>query len=92
MADISITKAHSLGIDTAKERLNDFSATLEKEYGIKSSWDGNICNLKGTGLKKGSVTVTDAEVIIEITLGFLGKPFKNTIIDKVNSQFEKVLG
>ena len=92
MADISITKNHSLDADTAKKRLEDFGTKLQKDYGIKSSWSGNVCSLSGTGLKKGTVEISDSSVTIEITLGFLGKALKGTIEEKINSEFGKVLG
>ncbi|MBN2802278.1 MAG: polyhydroxyalkanoic acid system family protein [Deltaproteobacteria bacterium] len=92
MSDINITKPHALGLETAKSKLDAFSTTLEKEYGIKSSWNGNTCDLKGTGLKKGTVTVSENDITIDITLGLLGKALKGTIESKIESQFSKVLG
>ena len=92
MADINITKEHALDAAAAKSKLEDFGVKLQKEYGIKSSWNGNVCSLSGTGLKKGTVEINDSSVTIEITLGLLGKALKSTIEKKINSEFGKVLG
>lgn len=91
MADISITKKHSLGMDGARERLNKMAEELSSKYGIKSSWSGNVATLSGTGLKKGVVELKEDSVSVEITLGLLAKAMKGTIDEQVNKAFDKAL-
>lgn len=91
MADIDIMKVHSLGEKGAIEKLGAFADKLNQDYGIKSNWSGNVCELSGTGIKKGTVRVTDTEVHLKLTLGMLAKAMKSKIKSQVNSQFDKNL-
>ncbi|MBN2717943.1 MAG: polyhydroxyalkanoic acid system family protein [Deltaproteobacteria bacterium] len=91
MADIKVTKNHSLGVTGARERLNKLAEELQKNYGIKSGWNGNVATLSGTGLKQGTVSVGDATVTVEITLGMLAKAMKGKIEEQINIAFDKAL-
>lgn len=91
MADISITKNHSLGLDVARERIEKMSDELQQKYGIKSSWAGNVANLSGTGLKKGTVSLSESNVVVEISLGMLARAMKGKIEEQINAQFDKIL-
>ena len=91
MADITITKSHGLGMDGARERLNKMAADLQQNYGIKSSWSGNVATLSGTGLKKGVVELGESSVKVEITLGMLAKAMKGKIEQQINIAFDKAL-
>lgn len=91
MADISITKKHTLGVDGAKANLQKVADDLKKNYGIKSAWDGNTGTLSGTGLKKGTVEVTEDAVKVELTLGLLGKAMKGQIEKEINAKVDSVL-
>ena len=91
MADITITKNHGLGMDGAKARLDKMGVELQQKYGIKSSWSGNVATLSGTGLKKGTVEVSESSIKVEITLGMLAKAMKGKIEEQINIAFEKAL-
>jgi putative polyhydroxyalkanoate system protein len=91
MADISITKNHSLDADAAKERLNALAVELKNKYGIKSSWSGNVATLSGTGLKKGVVELGDSTVKVEISLGMLARAMKGKIEEQIHAAFDKAL-
>ena len=91
MADISITREHSLDKDTLRGRLEDLAADLNKKYGVKYRWDHDVCLLDGAGVKKGVVTMKPDSVSVEVTLGMMAKLLKPKIEEEINKKIGKVL-
>ncbi|CAB5079185.1 hypothetical protein D3OALGA1CA_4354 [Olavius algarvensis associated proteobacterium Delta 3] len=87
MPDIDFTRNHTLDVDTAKRRLQAVAEDLEQKYGIQSSWEGNTCRLSGTGIKNGTLRISESTVAIQVTLGLLAKPLKSIIEKQIDSQF-----
>lgn len=71
MADVFVKESHKLGAATAIQRLASFEGMLSK-YGIKPAWKGNRADISGTGVK-GSITVTDTDATVELSLGMLAR-------------------
>jgi len=92
MADIKISKTHTVDIEKLRKRLETLTTELKQKYGVNYTWSGNNCTLSGSGLKKGSLSLTDSTVNIEITLGFLAKALKSTINEQINSKLDEAIG
>jgi putative polyhydroxyalkanoate system protein len=94
MATIDIKRAHTLGIDTAKERAAQLADDLKAKMGITWRWDGdNIRFTAESGVAKGvtgTVSVTPAQVRVEIDLPFLMRALKGSIAEKVESKLDKL--
>jgi putative polyhydroxyalkanoate system protein len=71
MADVLVRESHTLGTQGAIKRLAEFESMLSK-YGIKPAWKGNRADINGTGVK-GSITATDTEVVVELSLGMVAR-------------------
>lgn len=96
MASIDIKRAHSLGIDSAKQKAEELARGLENDIGIKWRWEGNSIKFdapsgpaKGTS---GSVDVEASNVRVQVDLPFLLRAIKGTIEGKVNEKLKAVLG
>jgi putative polyhydroxyalkanoate system protein len=72
MADVDVTEKHTLGAAGARAKIADFESMLTEKYGVKASWRGNTADLKGPNVT-GSIGVTDADVRVQVSLGFLAK-------------------
>lgn len=90
MSDIQARKEHSLSLDEAKQTAQKFADQLKKEYQLESEWQGNTLNFTRSGLN-GKLDVTEKDVSLDISLGFMLKAFKGKIqaeIDKkLNTMF-----
>ena len=91
MADIIISRDHSMDTGILKGRLDELAADLKKKYGIRSRWDGDTCLLDGAGVKNGVLTMTDSNLSIELTLGMLAKILKPKIEEEINRKIGGVL-
>ena len=71
MATISIERNHTLPLDQARAAIEKFEGDL-KRYGLKTEWNGNVAQLKGTGAS-GEIRIDQSKVKVEIKLGLLAK-------------------
>ncbi|MGD1090687.1 MAG: polyhydroxyalkanoic acid system family protein [Bryobacteraceae bacterium] len=88
MSDIELVKPHSLSIATAKARAQNAIDELADEYDLDSEWHGNTLHVYRTGVD-GQIHVTNAEIQVRVTLGFLLKPLKAKFVDQIERSFEK---
>lgn len=71
MPTIRIQHPHTLGRDTAIQRMKQFEEMLAK-YKARLEWQGNSAQIKGTGVG-GDVQVSDNDVSVKVELGMLAK-------------------
>jgi len=94
MATIDIKRSHSLGIDTARERAEELAKDLETKLGIVWQWGGDAIRFSAdSGVAKGvkgSVSVSDSIIRVEIDLPFLLRAMKGSISGKVESKLDKL--
>ncbi len=95
MADITVRRTHGMELDEAKGKVRDIVSDLEKDadYIDKVKWnsDGTAADVKGKGFK-GNFRVDDQEVVVDIDLKLLAKPFKGKIKEKVASRMDNYFG
>lgn len=89
MATIDISRSHSLGKDTAKQRSEQVLKRLEGSYGIKGAWAGDVFKIDAP--VKGNYTVTESSVRVELDLPFLMKPMKGKIEERIESELSSSL-
>ncbi len=90
MADIEFTKSHSLTIAKARALVQQAAEALAAEYGLSSEWDGNTLHFHRSGVD-GQMHVTDSEIRLHVTLGFLMRAFKGKLAEHIESHFDRVL-
>ncbi len=92
MADISLHRTHSVGLEDARGKmevlLNGFrerKPDLVKDV----NWSGNTGVASGKYFK-GSFTVTDTDVNVEVTLiGFAAKMVKGMVREQISRQLDR---
>jgi putative polyhydroxyalkanoate system protein len=95
MATIDVTRAHSLPKAEAKNKAEEFAKSMQERFQLDWRWDGDSITFdapsgaaKGT---KGSVTVSDSSVRVQIDLPFILRVMKGTIEAKVDEKLTKLL-
>jgi putative polyhydroxyalkanoate system protein len=90
MADISLNRKHSLGVKGAKTAANKMAAKLEEKFQLVSVWEGNVMTFQRTGVN-GLLVISETEMKLEVTLGFLLKMMKAPIEGAIHEQLDNVL-
>jgi putative polyhydroxyalkanoate system protein len=95
MATIDIRRPHSLPKDQARGKAEELARSLQAKLGIEWRWAGDSLVFdaphgaaKGT---KGSVTVADAEVRVEVDLPFILRVLKGKVESKVHEKLDALL-
>jgi putative polyhydroxyalkanoate system protein len=89
MADISITRHHTLSQNKARHAAQQVAEQMAREFDMALDWDGDVLYFRRTGAS-GALILGDRAVHLEINLGFLFKAFAPTIEEKVAAKMEKV--
>jgi putative polyhydroxyalkanoate system protein len=90
MADIELIKHHSLPLAAARALVQQTADDLAKEYHLVSHWTGNTLHFTRTGIQ-GQMQVTESEIRLEVTLGFLLKLLKAKFVESIDRNFETLL-
>ncbi len=89
MSDVHARKEHNLSLEEAKQTAQKLAEQLEKEFQLQSTWQGNTLNFTRSGVK-GKLDVTDKDVSIDISLGFMLKAFKGKIQSEIDKNLDKM--
>jgi putative polyhydroxyalkanoate system protein len=90
MADIKMIKYHSLPMAQARTLVQKAADDLAEEYDLTSQWAGNTLRFRRSGVQ-GEMRVTESEIDLEVTLGFLLKAFKSKFVEHIEHNFETLL-
>jgi putative polyhydroxyalkanoate system protein len=90
MSDIKMTKHHSLSIAKAKALVQKAADDLAEAYNLASEWHGNTLRFHRGGIE-GHMQVLNAEIRLDVTLGFLLRPFKSRFVDRIEDTFDRLL-
>jgi putative polyhydroxyalkanoate system protein len=91
MSDINFVRTHSLPIAKAKARVQKAADGLAVEYDLSNEWDGNTLRFHRAGLD-GQIYVTESDIQLDVTLGFLLKLFEEKLSNQIESNFRKFFG
>jgi len=95
MATIEIRRAHSFTKDQAKAKTDAFASNIGKQLGLKHFWNNDVAGFEATtGLAKGakgSITVSDKDLLISINLPGMLAFMKDVIEKKVKQELDTVL-
>jgi len=78
MADIDIHRVHNLGLKAARTAADRMAEHLGKKFGLTGEWEGNVLAFERPGVT-GSLAVTDKDISLSVSLGFLLKAMKGSI-------------
>ncbi|MCR2746034.1 polyhydroxyalkanoic acid system family protein [Limnobacter parvus] len=89
MSDIHARKEHNMSLEEAKQTAQKLADQLQKEFQLDSQWQGNTLNFTRSGVK-GKLDVTDKDVTVDISLGFMLKAFKGKIQTEIDKNIDKM--
>jgi putative polyhydroxyalkanoate system protein len=90
MSEIKIERNHNLGVKEARKRVDNLEVKLKEKYGVSLQWNGNVANVKGTGVS-GTLAVEDKKVAVNLKIGFLLRPLAGQIKEGLEHQVNKAL-
>ncbi len=90
MADITLVRNHTLGLKGARAAADKMADKLTEKFGLSGDWQANTLIFERPGVS-GKLTVTDHDMNLEVTLGFLLKAMKSPIERAVHEQLDAVL-
>ena len=90
MPDIRMIKYHSLPLARARALVQQAADNLAEEYDLTSQWAGNTLHFRRAGVQ-GEMRVTESEIDLEVTLGFLLKVFKAKFVEHIEHNFDTLL-
>lgn len=90
MPDIKMIKYHALSIDGARALVQKAADHLAGEYELTSEWQGNTLRFHRSGVE-GEMQVTAEEIRLEVTLGWLLRPFKARFVETIEHNFDRLL-
>lgn len=86
MANIEITRSHSLGLDSAREAVERVAQQLDADIGVDYTWDENTLRFDGQGTD-GQIDVEADSVEVLINLSAFLRPMQS----QVKAEAEKYL-
>jgi putative polyhydroxyalkanoate system protein len=89
MADIELKRTHGLGLKAARVAAEEMSGHLSKKFGLRGSWAGDTLHFERPGVT-GSLVITEKDLSLAITLGFLLKAMKGSIERAVHEELDKL--
>lgn len=90
MATIDIQRTHTVGKDKAREVAQLVADRLKEKAGISYRWNGDVLEFDRTGAK-GTLKVTDTQIVVAIDLGLMLRPMKSTIEAKIAEYFDRYI-
>lgn len=88
MADIHLERKHAMGLKKAKAAAQKVADELAAEYGVTSTWDGDVLRFERKGVH-GELLVAADRVCLEARLGLLLSPMRPRIEAQVNENFAR---
>lgn len=89
MADIDISREHSLGLAGARAAAEKLAADLGQRFGLAGEWKGNDLEFRRPGVS-GTLSVTETQVRLQVALGFMLRAMKGSIESAVHHEVDKL--
>jgi putative polyhydroxyalkanoate system protein len=78
MADIQLHRVHNLGLKAARAAAERMADHLGRKFDLKGDWEGNVLKFARPGVS-GSLAITEKDLDLSVSLGFLLKAMKSSI-------------
>ena len=87
MADIDFRRAHDLGLAGARKVAEKLAADLGRKFDLRGGWTGNTLRFERPGVT-GTLAVTERDLHLSVSLGFLLKAMKGSIERAVTEKLD----
>ncbi len=91
MANIHIERTHHLGLEEARQHVEQFAEQLKEELSVEYHWKGNDLLFKRSGAN-GTVQLSPGCITCDVKLSMLLTPMKGKIEDAINDKLNRSLG
>lgn len=78
MADIELTRSHSLGLDDGRQAVERVAQQLEDDIGVEYEWNGDTLLFDGQGAD-GQIAVENDAVEVLINLSVFLRPMQSRL-------------
>ena len=89
MADIELHRVHNLGLKDARTAAEKVADHLGRKFDLKGDWHGNVLKFERPGVS-GSLAITDKDMNLSVSLGFLLKAMKGSIETAVRQELDQL--
>ncbi|MDQ3734899.1 MAG: polyhydroxyalkanoic acid system family protein [Actinomycetota bacterium] len=89
MANVDISREHTLGVAEAKNRALPLLEDLKSSFGVSGEWVGDQFVI--TQPAKGTLDVTDTTVRVQVDLPLFLRPMKGMVESKINESLDETL-
>ncbi|MFP4228606.1 MAG: polyhydroxyalkanoic acid system family protein [Salinivenus sp.] len=91
MADINITRSHSLGLDKGRDAVERVAEQLENNLGVRYEWENDTLHFDGQGAD-GHIEVGDENVRIVINLSTFLQPLRGRVKTEAEDYLDRHFG
>jgi putative polyhydroxyalkanoate system protein len=89
MADIEMRRTHGMGLPAARRAAEQMAADLGKRFDVRAAWQGDTLRFERPGVA-GHVTLTEKDLHLAISLGFLLKAMKPSIEKLIHEELDSL--
>lgn len=89
MADIEITRDHTLGLEGARAAARTMQDDLSRKFGLTGSWKGDTLHFERPGVN-GSLTIGAGTLHLSMSLGFMLKAMRGSIESSVRHELDRL--
>jgi len=89
MADIDLKRAHNLGLAAARAQAERMAEHLGRKFDLRGDWSGNVLKFERPGVS-GSLAVSDKDLHLSVSLGFLLKAMKGSIESAIRHELDQL--
>ena len=90
MANISVERIHTLGLEQARVKAREVVGKLESQYGLSPEWSGDKVTLKRSGVEA-QLEVDERRVKVDVKLGMLMSAMSGMIQSEIERSLDKAL-
>lgn len=83
MGGFRITKPYTMPKEEVREAAQGLAASLERDHGVRSRWEGDTVRIKGAGVD-GQMSFHDGLIDVSVKLGLLASMFEPVLREEVN--------
>lgn len=88
MAQFRITKPYTMPKDKVREAAEGLAASLERQHGVRSRWEGDTVHIRGAGVD-GRMSFHDDLIDVSVKLGLLASMFEPVLREEVQRYLDK---
>jgi putative polyhydroxyalkanoate system protein len=82
MAGFRLSKPYTMSKEEVREAAQGLAASLEKEHGVRSRWEGDTVRITGAGVD-GQMSFHDGVIDVSVRLGLLASMFESVLRSEV---------